>query len=240
MIFGYVLITSGRPILVGVGSSLIAAGITGWVVLVYVMLSQGISEQLRIIVDFGLTNAFSARSVHIRAEYDQRLDRARESIDIVGFGLESLRQDYHDEFARWKGRANVRILLLDPMFPDPTYSYAAQRDKEEKDNIGNIKLSVERFLKDVTPLLGKSDSHSFEVRLYRCLPAVNICRIDNEMFWGPYLIGQPSRSNPTFIAVKGGILFDRLADHFQQIWTDPELSISVQEYAQELNREASS
>jgi hypothetical protein len=56
------------------------------------------------------------------------------------------------------------------------------------------------------------------VRLYRSIPALNICRVDEELFWGPYLVGGPSRNNPTIIVKKGGIMFDRLMNHFNMVW----------------------
>lgn len=215
---------------VAIGSSLIAAGITGWVVFIYVFFSQTLSDRVKIVTEFGLIAAFETRSVHIRQEYDRRLQNVDEAIDIMGFGLESLRQDYRNDFKRWRNRANVRILLLDPTFPVPQYSYAAQRDKEEDDNPGNIENNVQRFLEEIEPILEPSGSHTFEVRLYRCLPSLNIFRIDNEVFWGPYLIGQPSRSNPTFIAQKNGHLFPKFMAHFDEIWKNPELSISARDF----------
>jgi hypothetical protein len=148
----------------------------------------------------------------------------------MGFGLQSLREDYRKEFERWRNRANVRILLLDPTFPVAEYSYAAQRDNEETDDIGDIEKNVHRFLEELRPILQASGSHTFEVHLYRCLPSLNIFRIDNEMFWGPYLIGQPSRSNPTFIVHKSGLLFPKFLAHFNDIWDNTEFSISAQDF----------
>jgi hypothetical protein len=59
-----------------------------------------------------------------------------------------LREDYRDEFAEWKRRANVRVLLIDPGFPDSRISYARQRDKEEKSSGGTIEADVAEFLKE--------------------------------------------------------------------------------------------
>ena len=52
----------------------------------------------------------------------------------MGFGLNSLRQDYGYAFSRWRDRATVRILLIDPRYPNSENSYASQRDAEEKDD----------------------------------------------------------------------------------------------------------
>ena len=74
-----------------------------------------------------------------------------------------------------------------------------------------------QFLEQIGPL-ASSAGRPFDVRLYRCLPSINYFRIDDDIFWGPYLIPGQSRNMPTFIVRRGGILFDRLTLHFQQIW----------------------
>src|SRR5271166_1771436 len=230
IIGGYTLASSGGSLRVGIGASLIAAGVTGWVIFVYMLVAQRVSERVRIVTEFGFTNAFAGRSVLIKAEYDKRLQQAHSGIDIMGFGLKTLREDYHDEFARCRVRASVRILMIDPRFPDAATSYAWQRDTEEQDNPGSIQTNVDRFLKDIGPLVGSSGVHRFEIRLYRCLPSVNLFRVDDEMFWGPYLIGGQSRNNPTFIVRRGGQLFTILQKHFDDIWRDDRLSVSLADY----------
>jgi hypothetical protein len=230
ILVGYCVVLAGGPIKTGIGSSLVAAGVTGWVVFVYVFLSKRISKRVQIVTDFGLTDAFAVRSVRIKAEYDRRLQRAHEAIDVMGFGMKTLREDYRDEFARWRERANVRILLLHPLYPDAAHSYARQRDTEERDTVGSIAANVNRFLEEIGPLVASSGTHRFDIRLYRCLPSVNVFRVDDEMFWGPYLVGGQSRNNPTFIVERGGKLFGILTAHFDAIWNDPELSVSITDY----------
>jgi hypothetical protein len=212
---------------VGIGTSLVAAGITGWTVFLYVFLSEDVSERLRVLVQFGITNIFDARSVRIRGQYDKRLLAAREHIDIMAYGLRALREDYLDSFPRWRDHADVRILLLDPSFPSPNFSFAAQRDTEERQNVGTIEQDVNDFIRDVRPVLNTQGSRKFEVRLYRCLPTMNIFRIDDEVFFGPYLLKGPSRNSPTILLKRGGLLFDRVVSQFETVGSDPNLSIPV-------------
>lgn len=148
ILFGFLFSRSEDGIVSAIGASMIAAGITGWVIFTYVLLSQRVTEQLSILTEFGFLKAFDARAVRIKAEYDERLDRAREHIDIMGFGLRSLREDYLNDFEKWKRNANVRILLLDPEFPDRQFSYAKQRDQEEVNHEGTIEADVRQFIKD--------------------------------------------------------------------------------------------
>ncbi|WP_155352984.1 hypothetical protein [Acrocarpospora macrocephala] len=75
----------------------------------------------------------------------------------------------------------------------------------------------------MTPLKNKYPKR-LEIRLYSCLPALHVCRIDNEIFWGPYIMGAQSRNTPTFLVSPAGVMFDILAEHYNQIWTDPRFS----------------
>jgi hypothetical protein len=228
LIVGFFLCRSdSTTVSFAVGGSLIAAGLAGWIIFVYVLVSENVAESLRIVTEFGLINAFDARSVRIRQEYVRRLQAAHDQIDIVGFGLSAFREDFSHEFAAWKARADVRILLLDPEFPRPGVTYAAQRDLEEGNPPGKIETDVKKFVTDVLTLIGQGAKGSLEIRLYRCLPTLNVFRIDDDLFWGPYLVEEQSRNTPTFLVRRGGILFERFAAQFDRIWKSNDLSREV-------------
>lgn len=225
ILIGFILCSAySNTLLFGVGGSLVAAGIAGWVIFVHVLISESVSARLRILTEFGFSNAFDARSVRIRGEYEERLKNARDRIDVIGFGLSAFREDFGSNFNSWKGRLNVRILLLDPEFPSREFSYASQRDMEENNADGKIASDVNRFVSEVGPLVRKSGPHKFEIRLYKCLPTLNILRIDDELFWGPYLIKEQSRNCPTFLVKRGGVLFERFTNQFERIWVSDDLS----------------
>ena len=212
--------------MVSVGTSLIAGGVAGWVLFLHVWLSQQTTERLEIITQFGFVQAFESRSMRIKAEYDRRLEAATDRIDIMGFGLRALRQDYADSFGKWRNRAAVRILLLDPEFPTSKNSLADIRDSEEGEDAKTIVKDVREFLRAAANEIGCSGG-GFQVRLYRCLPSINLFRVDDELFWGPYLVGQPSRNSPTFVVKRGGVLYQRYLEHFEAIWNSNDLSRPV-------------
>lgn len=221
--FGFMLFQSNDLLWQGVGVSLIAAGITGWVIFIYIMQYQGMRDKLEILSGVGFVNAFQTRGTAIKPAYDDRLSRARERIDVLGFGQRALREDYLDEFANWKARARIRVLLLDPEFPSSANTLASQRDLEEHNQIGTIKSDVMKFVSDTAHLV----DDRFQIKLYRCLPSVNIFRVDDEIFWGPYLMGKVSRNTPTFVVARSGSMFQVLESHFELVWNDESLSRAV-------------
>ena len=220
-------------LLISIGTSLIAAGVTGWVVYVYVRSSERISAALDSFMRFGFVGAYSNRSIKIREEYDERMKRFQKGADVMGFGLSSLRQDHIKSFPIWKQQGPIRILLIDPEYPSPEFSFANQRDLEEQDQPGTIARQVRHFIKDTAHIC---EPGRFEIRLYRCLPMLNMFRIDDDILWGPYLVRELSRNTPTFLVRAGGEMYIRLMTHFERIWTDETLSRAIPaDWLQEAN-----
>ena len=217
--------TQLASIMVAVGASVLAMGFGGTVLFLLVWIEQKESERQDAIRRSGLHRIFSARSVRIKSEYDERLARATEAIDVLGFGLKALREDYRDAFAGWAQRADVRILIIDPDFPCEAHSIAAQRDREEIATDGAIADDVRQFIASCQQLIEERPAR-FRVRLYRCLPTINLFRIDHEVFWGPYLIGGVSRNMPTLL-MEDGQLTERLKEHFDAIWTSDVFSRDI-------------
>lgn len=210
---------SAHPdILVGVGGSLIATGIAGEVLFLYIVFSQDTKDRLELIAASGLRRIFPTRSVSIREEYHSRLQSAKE-VDILGFGLSSFREDYGSKFEELSSRTSFRILLLDPDFPSSDNSVALIRDVEEGNDRGDIKRDVEAF-ESIVRRASKLDRSKFQVRRLRALPSINVFRVDDEIFWGPYLVATQSRNMPTLLVRKGGYLYEEIKAHFEQLWTD--------------------
>src|SRR5215213_6963486 len=164
---GIILCTTGTVVLVAIGTSLIASGVVGWVVYAYVLTAERISERLDILQRFGFVNAFDGRQVRIKSYYDELLEKSSEQIDVMGFGLRALREDYLREFINWSRKAKVRILLIDPDFPTRDRSYARQRDHEENDHSGTIAQQVQQFISDTRDLRQSSHKDAFQIRLYK-------------------------------------------------------------------------
>lgn len=180
-----------------------------WVYLAQVEVS---ADKLTNFSAAGLERVYDRRAAQIRDEYAVRLNSAKHRVDIMGYGLKDFRRDYISELGAIAARAKVRILLLDPASP-----YAAQRDDEESQSAGTIKGEVEEFIsqfKQKYPM----KSENLELRLYTCLPMVNIFRIDGDLFWGPYLAGKASGNTITVRVSQGGLMYGQLVEHFEIVW----------------------
>ncbi|MEF2546258.1 hypothetical protein VQ045_03685 [Aurantimonas sp. E1-2-R+4] len=206
----------GKSLGQSVGSGLLATGIAGLVLYLYVRSSERMQSRLEVITEAGITNVFRHRSVRIKEQYNARLRKAKQ-IDIIGLGLSSFREDYAREFGEWSRRAKVRILLIDPDFPTKSQSLADFRDIEEGGTKGEIRNAVEAFEAEVAQH-GDIDACRFKMRRMRTIPAINLLRIDDEIFWGPYLMDERSRNTPTLLVQRGGFMFNELERHFEATW----------------------
>lgn len=215
----------GVEVATGLGVSIMAAGVVGIFLFLYVALSETTRSRLQAFSDAGLDAAFNYRSVRIKGEYDKRLERARR-IDVVGYGLGSFLEDYSKDFARWSRQAKVRVVAINPSSPTNDVSYADDRDIEEGRDSGKTKADVERLIKSISE---NSDINkkNFELRLFTSIPSVNIMIIDDEIFWGPYLLAEQSRNTFTLSVKKGGFMFDALENHFSQIWENHSAPVKV-------------
>ena len=189
-----IIILANGKVGLAIGTSLLACGAAGGALFGYVLLSERWSGRIASLLDAGLREVWPVRSVQMRDEYDRRLEAACEHIDLIGFGQRSFREDHIDDFAAWTGRGvAMRLLLLDPTFPSSDFAYADQRDREE--GSGTIAEDVRRFLSEVKA----RDLHQNEllsIRLFRCLPVLNLFRIDDDLFWGPYLVQKAQQELP--------------------------------------------
>ncbi|GIF67793.1 hypothetical protein Ais01nite_58280 [Asanoa ishikariensis] len=209
---GAIITMINKPVATAIGTSLIATGAAGAVIYIYLIRTETAREALEMFNVFGLHRIYDRRAAQIRGEYASRLARANSKIDIIGFGLKDFRRDYIAELGALSQKTTIRILLLDPDSP-----LAAQRDKEEGQSVGTIAGEIREFATQFQQHYGKG-SPTLSLRLYTCCPMINIFRIDNDIFWGPYFVGRASGNTATFRVRRGAILFDQLQQHFDEVW----------------------
>ena len=156
---------------------------------------------------------FASRSVTIRGEYDRRLSKMEEHLDILAWGLASFREDYGEHVGEWaKAGTRVRFLLVNPDSPEGGMLCKLQ-DRVERREDGSTAADIRTFLGNIQPIPDKID-----IRLSDVHPGVNMFRVDRDIFFGPYLAGTVSRNDPTAIVSEGHWLYGRLLDHYQWLW----------------------
>lgn len=197
-----------------------AAGAAGLALVAYIVVTDATRERIDLLSDTGFQFLFHNGTSNIKDHYAKRFDGSPKEVDILGTRLDRLRADWHSEFGNWGDRSHVRILLMDPQFPPGSTTIATIRDEEESNVSGSISNQVGQFIKDSSDARTRGVAKSFEVRQYKAIPIVTIVRVDNELFWAPYLHGRRASSTPTMLVRTGGLLFGVLLEHFDSVWND--------------------
>jgi hypothetical protein len=201
-----------------------AAGLAGLLFLLYNILLIKDELTLRRLKAARVSAVFETRDEAVQSELSEALRAARNRVEILGFGLRNLREVQADGLEALVARAKVRILLIDPEFPSSEASYADQRDIEEGERgLDQTREEVEQFVRYAAPLIlreREADSPRLEVRLFRCLPSISILRVDDAIFWGPYLMAMASRRCLLEQVESGGFAFHQVQAHFESIWAD--------------------
>lgn len=216
------------------GTGLVATGVAALITESWKLVEEGQKVQERAIREFGLIGLFQKRSVRITEEYEDRLTKANSSIDIMGYGMSTLLQEFGvSAFKQWAAKSEVRILLADPDAPDKESSYCNLRDREEYKAEGTTAQQVRQFI-EATRGLWEDPECRFSLRLAKTIPSINMFRIDHQSFWGPYLIaakGTPANQSahlPTLLVSSPGYMFDALTEHFKEVWASDEFSRAPQ------------
>lgn len=154
---------------------------------------------------------FPARSVRIQREYERRLAASRYRFDVVGWGLQHLREDYGLKLIDLSHRIQIRILLADVADPF-TLELTHQQDAQENNPIGQIEREV-RAWRSIAELAREAP---LSLVLYKGHPGNSYFRVDDEAFFGPFLRGNVSRNAPTMLTTTAETdLFTLLEDSFQ-------------------------
>lgn len=225
---GTVEVVPQSATLEALGISLLGASIAGLALLGYVMVTDSTRQRLELMWDVGFRSIFHTNTTSIQGAYNDTFNRQPKSIDLLGTGLDRFRVDFHADLLTWaqSGRT-VRILLVNPTYPAAgAHSLAAIRDLDENNAGTGIAGQVEAFLAD-GDVVAALAYENFDVRLYTALPTVTMVRADDNLYWSPYFYKRRPSSSPTLLVRRGGVLFDTLAEHFDDIWTDPQRTTSI-------------
>lgn len=222
-ILGFILILWGidvnqnqikNTILVSIGTSLIAGGITAVLELFKNVNKDKIYQNLdRVILQAGIENVYKKRDLD---EYDEFIISAKESIDVMGYSLRGFFQSYKDillDKAKKNSNFKVRILLVNP---DSEFSKWREKNEDGKE-FGTYKKSLKVIQ------TGFETSPNIDIKLIDAPLSYMIYRIDNVMYVGPYFYGKSSKSTNTIKLDKEGWLFKEYQLEFDHMWEAGEI-----------------
>lgn len=171
---------------------------------------------------------------------------ASKTLDILEISLKTMQSI---DASRWRDcKAKIRIILLDPLYPNEGASLARQRDIEEgaaseEQILGEIHEILEIFPEewftsnendsaDKSTLQASDPDQSGEgasarskanearVKLARAMPTMSYFRIDGRAYFAPLVHRQLGHETMHLQLSQGGQFFTALETHFDKLWND--------------------
>jgi hypothetical protein len=207
-------------ILLSIGCSIIAVVIINFVEY-QIILSE--VNTLNIVNSWKLISIFETRA-KMNDETNKLLKTANE-IDIAALGSKGLISSQGDVIkSRLVNGLKIRFLV-----PKRSSNFISQREIDENATSNEINNNINRLVSwiESTKLeLGLRDD-SIVIREYSSLPMDSIMRIDDNIFVGPFMIGQLSQLTMGYQYKKGGKGFQYYHDYFNKIWNDTAITSPV-------------
>jgi hypothetical protein len=237
----------GDDYLEGVGGSILAAGVIGLVgFLIYGDLS-GRHRQAQLDQHEALLNEVKdscarledhkkrdevAKRIGLDDCYERRPDpeieqavlQATDRVDILEVSMDTMRELDSSDWLNC--RAEVRIILLDPVFPENQKTLADLRDEEEEQGKNSILSEIRTVLRSLPEeWMGDDEEEEEEesrVRLAKVMPTMSYFRIDDMAYFAPLVYRKLGNRTMHMRLRKHGDLFDVLERNFEKLWEDTE------------------
>lgn len=208
-----------QNIWISIGCSLLASGI---VILAQAVLIDG--KRIDPLDEWGLEKIYETRAEKNK-ESDPELDKAKEQVDAIAFGLKSFRTKHTNKVKKiLRNGVNIRILTMNPSEDNV---FLRQREIEEEETEGQIRNSIEQLVDWANKLNSKSHKGKIEVKGYKCMTLDFYWRVDNDIYIGPYWYHVGSQQTITYKFHKGRRGFDIYKDYFEDLWNDNENTIKL-------------
>ena len=212
------LLNTKQNLWISIGCSLIASGLV--IVLTELFVDRVKENPLDV---WGIKRIYQSRS-KMNDDCDISLKKAKYKVDAVAFGLKSFRTE-QDKLARdlLRRGVNFRIITMDPDSP-----FIAQREKEEKENEGQIKNTIIQLIQWADNLNRQGNKGKIIIKGYSCMTLDFYWRVDDDIYIGPYWYGLGSQQTISYKYTEGSG-FDMYSDYFDRLWNDQELLTTLTE-----------
>lgn len=202
---------------ISIGCSLIASAL---VILFQSIFLERVKENP--LDEWGIEQIFLTRA-EMNVESAPFLYKAKYKLDIIAFGLKSLRDSQTEKIENCLKRGvNIRIMTMHPSSP-----YVSQREKEEECSDGYIKNSIEQLVNWAAILNSKNYKGKIVIKGYNCMTLDFYWRVDDNLYVGPYWYGIQSQPTITYKFATDKKGFSTYEAYFEKLWNDSALSTSL-------------
>ena len=211
VLIGAFVVKDGKieTILISIGTSMISSSIVSFLTSIYIFKYQRGKDISEI---WGISSIQEQRAV-MNIQVDKYMQKAKNHIDILAYGLKSLREN-RTETIKNALRRNVKIRIITV---NPNNDLLALKDRDENKVKGSTAESINELIKWVENLNNDSVNKIF-LRFCETLPSELYYRVDNYIYIGPYQFGRESQRTITTEYRYPGNGFSYYEDYFEALW----------------------
>jgi hypothetical protein len=219
-LYAFNITTGGLP--KEIGSGMVASGLAALILVLYQIASSAVEQREQDVLEV-------ANEIGLRGYYPHRPAFGLDAEEPSFYGarrIQILELTGHTIFGKiqkgeWGRRcheATIQVLLQDPLHPPGPWTFLNHRDYEEGNSIGTDLDQVYSFITKFGMKEQFSGGGSWELRLTRAIPTICYFRIDDCIYWAPYLAQVFGDRSPHMRVDRGGKLFEVLERHFDRLW----------------------
>ena len=203
--------TSTQQFFFNIGISFISTGI---VTILTIFVISDDDEQDALYTKWGMIQIYRTRS-EMNSHTATVFPIMKNEYCQIAFGVKSLR-DAYDKLFEQKVKKGLKIRFITI---HPNSIFLRERERVENKQSGEIRKTILDLISWIEKLqrLAKNPT-DIQIKFYDSLPLDFYCKIDNNLYIGPYLYNKESQQTISYRFLPGGLGFEYYTDYFDDLW----------------------
>jgi len=200
-------------LLTNIGVSILASGIIA-LFTILTLNDENFQIENNLQSKWGIEEIYATRS-EMNSHTASVFPSMKKEYQQIAFGVKSLRDAYNDLFIE-KAKKGLKIKFITL---HPNSIFIQEREKIENKQKGDIRKTIIDLIIWIKKLQGVSKKPSnIQIEFYDSLPLDFYCKIDNNLYIGPYLYGKESQQTISYRFNSRGKGYDYYTRYFNSLW----------------------
>lgn len=214
-----------------IGISVLTSGIVALFSII-ALDSSDEDDTIELLSDWGIESIYYTRS-EMNSHTASALPKMQEEYQQIAFGVRSLRDAYDSLFVE-KAKRGVKIRFI-TMHPDS--KFLVEREILENKQPGEMRRTIIDLIDWIKKLqkLHRHGEENIQIKFYDSIPLDFYCRIDDNLYIGPYLVYKDSQQTISYRFNSFGKGFKYYTEYFESLWNSP-MMMSLKEVENDLHR----
>lgn len=217
-------------ILLNIGLSFVSSGIIS--IITIAVIDSNEKEEDKELTSWGLEQIYATRS-EMNSHTATVFPTMKKEYCQIAFGVKSLRDAYDSLFMdKVKHGLKVKFITM-----HPNSEFLKERELVENKQKGEIRKTIIDLIKWIEKLQKNAKKASnIQIKFYDSLPLDFYCKIDDNLYVGPYLYGKESQQTISYRFSPNGKSFNYYVKYFDTLWNSSIMK-DLAEVKKEINNE---